>query len=507
MQLTSLLLYENLKEQFYIADYRLLSKNQPLARPFFFEEGRSFQTNHIYLTDLILNLEVFQQIPEDVVLIICQKDQTSMLPKGRFSCLLLSCETSVIHVFNSIQSIFDYYEEWERQLIAICQQEGTLNELLEISKNVFKNPLRITGMDFSLTAQAGLSEIPGEYDIFQDSVLRVEYINAFTQNTTCQISPDSNEPVMFPSYITGHRSLNINLFLENHAEYRLAIVESQSFISESDWYLLTILAHHAEYIIHRMHSESSSRSTTLQSIFQSILSDRTADYLMSSQLLSAVGWLPEHKYLCSLIQLPVGHSSMNLKTICRYVESAFPASCSINFQDYVVSFYNLDLLHMECEDIFQTLVYFIRDGMLSAGYSRAMAGHMNLRRQYLQAQTALKLGSAIQPQLWIHHFNQIVLPYIMKQSTRTFPGHMLCYEKLLELQELDKTQNTEYMKTLRVYLDHNLNTVQSAKALFIHRSTFLYRLERIKMLLETDLDDPDELFYLNFSFRLLDCEE
>lgn len=84
---------------------------------------------------------------------------------------------------------------------------------------------------------------------------------------------------------------------------------------------------------------------------------------------------------------------------------------------------------------------------------------------------------------------------------------MLCYEKLLDLQKSDKLQNTEYMKTLRVYLEHNLNTVQSAKALFIHRSTFLYRLERIKSILETDLEDPDELFYLNLSFRLLDNEE
>ena len=51
-----------------------------------------------------------------------------------------------------------------------------------------------------------------------------------------------------------------------------------------------------------------------------------------------------------------------------------------------------------------------------------------------------------------------------------------------------------------------MNTVQTAKALFIHRSTFLYRLERIKALLETDLEDPEELFYLNLSFRLLEMD-
>ena len=43
LQLTSILLYQNLKEQFHIADYRLLSKNQPLARPFFFEADKGFK--------------------------------------------------------------------------------------------------------------------------------------------------------------------------------------------------------------------------------------------------------------------------------------------------------------------------------------------------------------------------------------------------------------------------------------------------------------------------------
>ena len=505
MQLTSILLYESLKEQFDIADCRLLSKNQPLARPFFYEADRGLLSNHIYLTEKILDLS---SMPEDVVLVICQKNRNSFLPEGRFSCILLSCDTSVLHVFNAIQSIFDHYENWEQQLISVCHQDGTLDELLQLSMPVFRNPLCILANDGSLVAQAALEELPDMESFFRDASVRIDYLNAFNQDPACRIAPESKTPVLFPAYITGHSSLNINLFLNGHSQYRLSIIEKKEPITDADHYLITVLAHQAEYILHRMYSESSSRSTTLQSIFQSVLSDRTADYMNISHLLTSVGWLPQHNYLCSVIQTSGDvHASLNADTVCSYIGTEFSASCSVVYKDNVVSFFNLTLLDLEAEEVFQGLVLFIRDSILKAGYSRSMTGHMNLRRQYHQAYTALKLGGEMDPQLWIHHFDQIAVPYILRQATRILPGNMLCYEKLLDLVQSDKMQNTEYIKTLRAYLEHNLNTVQSAKALFIHRSTFLYRLERIRTILETDLEDADELFYLNLSLRLLDMDE
>lgn len=84
---------------------------------------------------------------------------------------------------------------------------------------------------------------------------------------------------------------------------------------------------------------------------------------------------------------------------------------------------------------------------------------------------------------------------------------MLCHEKLPRLKEIDAQQHTEYYRTLRVYLEENLNATQTARELYIHRSTLLYRLERIREILDSDLTDPDELLYLNFSFRLLEQEE
>ncbi len=76
-------------------------------------------------------------------------------------------------------------------------------------------------------------------------------------------------------------------------------------------------------------------------------------------------------------------------------------------------------------------------------------------------------------------------------------------EGLLELKKHDEENQTQYMETLRVYLEQHLSATQAARELFIHRSTFLYRLDRIKEILQSELDDPEEIFYLELSLRLL----
>ena len=136
-----------------------------------------------------------------------------------------------------------------------------------------------------------------------------------------------------------------------------------------------------------------------------------------------------------------------------------------------------------------------------------MEGHFNLRRQYLQALIALDLGDRKMPSMWSHDFNDVVFDYILEQATRRLPGYMLSHEKLLHLKEMDDFQNTDYMHTLKLYLDNHLNAVKTAKDLYIHRSTFLYRLDKIKSILDTNLEDPEEILYLMLSFRFIEMED
>ena len=59
-------------------------------------------------------------------------------------------------------------------------------------------------------------------------------------------------------------------------------------------------------------------------------------------------------------------------------------------------------------------------------------------------------------------------------------GPLLAYEGGLEL-----------LQTLEVFFEHNGSITQAADALFIHRNTLIYRLERISEIAGLDLDKPE----------------
>jgi DNA-binding PucR family transcriptional regulator len=64
--------------------------------------------------------------------------------------------------------------------------------------------------------------------------------------------------------------------------------------------------------------------------------------------------------------------------------------------------------------------------------------------------------------------------------------------------------NSELYLTLKTFFELKYNGSHAAEKLCIHRTTFFYRLKKIKQLTNINLDDFQERSYLMFSFLLLD---
>ncbi|WP_236620356.1 PucR family transcriptional regulator [Sporolactobacillus laevolacticus] len=78
----------------------------------------------------------------------------------------------------------------------------------------------------------------------------------------------------------------------------------------------------------------------------------------------------------------------------------------------------------------------------------------------------------------------------------------LYYETFQVLSFSKKQEDEDLFHTLIVYFESNCQISETAKKLFIHRNTVIYRIEKCEHLLGKDLKDPETGFLIRFAFRL-----
>ena len=72
------------------------------------------------------------------------------------------------------------------------------------------------------------------------------------------------------------------------------------------------------------------------------------------------------------------------------------------------------------------------------------------------------------------------------------------------LQKYDDLNKTELVPTLIQYFKCNRELKDTANSLFIHRNTLTKRIERIESLVAIDFNNADEMFKLEYSFRIME---
>ncbi|MGN1101979.1 MAG: PucR family transcriptional regulator [Huintestinicola sp.] len=126
---------------------------------------------------------------------------------------------------------------------------------------------------------------------------------------------------------------------------------------------------------------------------------------------------------------------------------------------------------------------------ICGGIGRATVGVENIRRSYSEARQALSLSEDDIEPVRIVLFSEMGIIRLLTSASSRGEIKDYCYLTLMPLIDSDRHHNTEYIKTLDTYLRCNCNLVKTAETMFIHRNTIVYRIEKIRSLLEIDFSD------------------
>lgn len=147
--------------------------------------------------------------------------------------------------------------------------------------------------------------------------------------------------------------------------------------------------------------------------------------------------------------------------------------------------------------VFSSLEYFIDSfapkyypkDSLKLSFSHIASAHTSIQHLYNEADMTLRIlnrNSAHGNHLHYENLGIYKLFFeIPEESRKTY-----WQECLGALIQEDHNSNSNLLETLRAYLASGCSAIAASQQLFIHKNTLLYRLNRIKAILNADLNDP-----------------
>jgi DNA-binding PucR family transcriptional regulator len=155
----------------------------------------------------------------------------------------------------------------------------------------------------------------------------------------------------------------------------------------------------------------------------------------------------------------------------------------------------------------EQLSHFLRGSNLSLGMSDCFDNILETPKYYRQAARAVELGLFTTKGENIFKYSDYVFCYIAQVISKKNDLQDFCHPASLFLQKYDAENGTSLIDTLDKYLIHVNDPVAAAEALFIHRNTLLYRINKIKELTGLDLNNGDTRLKVQLSLKFLQFQK
>ena len=149
-----------------------------------------------------------------------------------------------------------------------------------------------------------------------------------------------------------------------------------------------------------------------------------------------------------------------------------------------------------------SLASFCRKSAWKAGLSNRFEGLEHMNSYYQQAKSALRIGLVENPDCLVHPFNDYAVFSICEQLSKQVSEPLLVHPDVRRIAKHDEQGGGNLLETLEAHLDNERNVAKTAQALFLHRNSISYRIEKIHSIMKTDLDDNENRLSIILSLKI-----
>ena len=478
-----------------------------LSQVHLFKNGRNLNTIYIYIMEA-KEIKKYHSFLQDIDIIsigFLSKEE-----KKSLSVIEISNTYDFITIFNEVQDIFYKYEKWNSNLMKSIASHDSLQNIANEASTVLRNPFVIFDIAFKLLAIGG--SIPKNYEgTSWESVINKEYVPIETfqiPNNDLYFFLKHNKEIYSPpgNPYTSYTNIFINLYVDDQLFAILAETDVNSPLTNGQ---LSLLKHIRDMLELALTSNLKNIGTSkiLTHYIENLLIGLPVDDKILNYHLEKRGWITNGYFCIYTLSNPKGDKlNDNQKEFCLFrIKKLVKNSIILAYEDYIVIITKQTNNEIDASFL-EEMSKLLNLLDLHCGYSHIFYYFGDIQYYYNQSKLAILEGGTVNPEKTIWNYSDYYFQYIANTLNSSINLKTICHPSILNLLNYDKKNNTDFIKCLQTYLVNGCNISQTGKDLFLHRNTLVYRLEKIRQLLEIDIQKLHERERMQLWFSCILCE-
>jgi PucR family transcriptional regulator, proline-responsive transcriptional activator len=174
------------------------------------------------------------------------------------------------------------------------------------------------------------------------------------------------------------------------------------------------------------------------------------------------------------------------------------------YDNLIIRIHNSDHSISNWETETPNLAEILKKRNLIAGVSQEFSDLCQLHHYFQQARCMIEVASTIRNGRPFFVYDENSIYHMMDILPQDINLKEFCHRKIIALEEYDEKNNTDLVPTLHIYLENHNSIAKTSDIMRIHRNTVSYRINRCFDLLDTRIEDGNELFSFILSLRILE---
>jgi hypothetical protein len=445
----------------------------------------------------------------DCAFVFCSADAVGIkLPQGSRAILIGNCHDPNT-ALETLSELFIELERWYGNLISLSYDNSPISVMIESFLKIF--PASIVVENESL--EHLYESVPFDKDAFDAETKYSQFIEIVKYHDTHPASMERKSHID-TSGRYHHTALIRNLFDDDNSFIGRLVIVPDKF--GDDFKPDDGCRRFADIFggfLEKKLSWSVKGATDINTLHMSINKlflepdDAPKQYILNC--LEAMGWSQYHKYMVAVLSMDSWSSFVEFSGyLCGHFEKLWRNCLAVRHNNCIIILFNCSVYEkFQLSDIKNTLIRIHGDIDFKLGFSNCFTDVFCASDFFAQCMYAIENGSKKRPDSWIFNFNEQCADYITGYLSERFSKDFFCHPGILALCRYDEENNTELIKTLKHFIIHKFNATHAAAAMFIHRTTFIKRIEKISKLQCFNFGSLDETLHILLSIKRLEKDE